>query len=84
MTINDELLKILVCPVNHQPLRLLNESELSAFNQRIENQEVTNVSGKTVDSVCSGALIEEKSGRIYPIIDSIPVLLIDESILYTQ
>lgn len=75
-----ELLNILVCPETKQPLRMLNQAELSELNLKIQSGEVFNRSGVKCIHEVSGLLVRE-DGRVgYQVRDGIPVMLVEESL----
>lgn len=84
MPVDGKLLEILCCPVSKTPLRHLEVSRLEKLNKAIEAGEVQYVRGEKVSTPLSEALITEDSKVIYPIEDSIPVLLEDRGIGTTQ
>ena len=84
MPVDGKLLEILCCPVSKTPLRHLESSRLDKLNRAIESGEVQTVNGKAIDAPLPEALITEDSKVIYPVIDSIPVLLEDRGIGTTQ
>lgn len=77
---DSRLLDILVCPVSHEPLRLLGGDALAALNRAIEAGGVSNVGGDSVRQRLSAALVTRDDQLIYPIEDDIPVLLADQAI----
>ena len=78
--IDNELLKILACPDTHQPLAQAGEALLKSINERVSAGECTNVGGTKVEEPLEGGLVREDGKIVYPIRDSIPVLLVDEGI----
>ncbi|RMG43511.1 MAG: hypothetical protein D6719_03680 [Candidatus Dadabacteria bacterium] len=80
MKIDSELLEILVCPESHQPLEIAEEQLIRELNEKIEKGELKNHSGDTVKNSFSGGLIRQDKKALYPIVDDIPVLLIEERI----
>ena len=82
--IGKDLLDILVCPENHMPLKLAEEALVKQLNTLAAAGKLTNASGKKVDHKLDGGLIREDRAVLYPIIDDIPVLLIDERISLDQ
>ena len=57
------------------------EGELIArLNEAIAAGELRNQGGQPVDNPLDGGLIREDSTLLYPIVDGIPVLLVDEAI----
>lgn len=78
--IDKDLLDILACPQSHQGLREATATDLAALNARIGRKELRSAAGKTIDAPLQGALIREDGKRLYPIVDGIPVLLVDEGV----
>ncbi len=78
--IDKELLEILACPETHQHLAEADQAALDALNAKIEAGTVTNVGGEAVTEKVEGGLVREDGKIVYPIRDSIPVLLIHEGI----
>lgn len=71
---------ILVCPSDHTPLAAAEKSLLSKLNQAIAAGRVKNRAGRLVEEPLEGGLVRRDQTLLYPIIDNIPVLLIDEAI----
>lgn len=74
--LHQELLDILVCPQNKMRVSLADQSLVDQINEGCE---------KKID----GGLIREDRTILYPIVDGIPIMLIDEAIslegcLYVQ
>jgi uncharacterized protein YbaR (Trm112 family) len=78
--IDDELLKILVCPEDKTPVRPATAEEIGALNQRIETGALKNRSGQAVTEALTEGLVREDGRYLYPIRDDIPVMLVDEAI----
>ena len=78
--IDKDLLQILACPETHQPLAEADAALLERVNTRIGAGECKNVGGNPVEEKLDGGLVREDGKILYPIRDSIPVLLIDEGI----
>lgn len=78
--IGEDLLEILRCPQNKSRLRLADADVLDPLNSAIAAGTVTNQSGTKIAEPLTGGLVREDGQVLYPIIDDLPVLLIDESI----
>ncbi len=82
--ISDDLLSILVCPDNRTPLALADESLLGALNQAITAGRLKNNAGDDVTEKLSAALVRQDRMVAYPIVDRIPILLLDAGIPLRQ
>lgn len=80
MPIDAELLEILVCPESRQPMQLASESILESLNSEIEAGRLRNRGGDVVEKRIEEALLREDGEILYIIEDSIPIMLIDQSI----
>lgn len=78
--IRKDLLDILVCPESHQSLREMSAEEVAALNRRIEGGEVKNRGGQVVKEVLQGALLRQDGRYAYPVLNHLPIMLIDEAI----
>lgn len=78
--ISKELLDLLVCPESRMPLKLADEELLARLNQAIAAGKVKNRSGQQVTESLAGALVRQDGNVLYPIIDDIPIMLVDEAI----
>jgi len=78
--IDPELLKIMCCPENHQPLAAAESAIIEKINQRIATGQLQNRAGQTVVEKIDGGLIRADKKFLYPIRHEIPIMLIDEAI----
>ncbi len=79
--IDKQFLDLLVCPENHMSLRLADEALVARLNASIAAGTLVNCGGQVVREAIQGGLVREDGRRLYPIMDNIPVLLIDEAIV---
>ncbi len=79
-TVDQELLDILVCPETKQPVRRAGSDLLDLLNRAIDAGEVKTRDGKLVEDRIEEGLVREDDGVLYPVRDSIPIMLIDEAI----
>ena len=84
MPIDPELLAILVCPENHQPVRPAEEELLARLNERVAAGEVRTRAGQAVESPVREALVREDGKCLYVVEDGIPNMLIEERIDLTS
>jgi len=78
--IRDEFLALLRCPADRQPMVLADDSLVSALNESIAAGRLKNKGGDTLARAIDGAVLRQDRQLAYPIIDGIPVMLIDEAI----
>lgn len=80
MAISDELLAILRCPENRTVLHRADETQIAQLNGKIAAGKLKNRGGQTVEGAMDGGLIRQDGAFLYPIVDGIPKLLVDEAI----
>jgi len=80
MPIDNELLEILVCPETQQPVTLASPEVIEPLNAEIEAGRLRNRGGKVVEDPIAEGLLREDGRILYIIDDSIPIMLIDQSI----
>lgn len=80
MSIHADLLEILVCPKSKRPLELASDDRVAELNASIAAGKVRTVGGQVVERPLEGGLVTEDGTVIYPIVDDIPVLLVEEGI----
>ena len=78
--LDPELLEILVCPETKARVHLADDALVERVNGAIEGGHLTNRGGLKVGQRIDGGLIREDRKLLYPIIDGIPVMLIDEAL----
>ena len=79
-----KLLDIICCPLTKLPLQLLDSERLARLNAAILAGEIKNHAAKDLAEELAEALVTRYGRLIYPIRDSIPVLLEEESIDWNQ
>ena len=84
MPVDGKLLEILCCPVSKTPLTMLGRKKLDKLNTTINSGDALFVDGEKVTDPLPEALITEDGKVIYPVQDSIPILLEEKGIGTTQ
>lgn len=82
--IGKELLDILVCPERRTPLTLADENLVAALNQAVAQRRLNNQAGEPVEKMLEGGLVRDDHAVVYPVIDGIPIMLVDEAIPLDQ
>jgi uncharacterized protein YbaR (Trm112 family) len=79
-----DFLAMVRCPENRTPLALADESLIARINRAIAERRVKNRAGQLVGRRLDGGLVREDRAVLYPIVDRIPILLLDEGIVLNQ
>jgi len=82
--VSKELLDILVCPERRTPLFLADERILAAVNRAVAEGRLKNRAGDRVEKPLEAGLVRDDRAVLYPVIDGIPIMLIDEAIPLDQ
>lgn len=83
--IDKDLLDILACPETKQELELADAALIEKINGAINQGKIKTRSGQKLTSPIDGGLVQKKDRKyLYPIVDEIPVLLIEEAIPLEQ
>jgi uncharacterized protein YbaR (Trm112 family) len=82
--IRPELLKVLVCPENRTPLTLAGDELVARLNRAVTEGRLTNKTGRKVEKPMDAGLVRADGAVLYPIVDEIPMLLVDEGIPLDQ
>ncbi len=82
--IDKAFLEILVCPKTHKPLQLADQRLVTQLNDQISARKLRNAAGELVESHMEAGLHCPDAGLLYPILQGIPVLLVDEAIPLDQ
>ena len=80
MPIDNELLEILACPESRQTVALASAEVLEALNSEIAASRLRNRGGDVVEKQIEEGLLREDRKILYIVDDSIPIMLIDQSI----
>jgi uncharacterized protein YbaR (Trm112 family) len=80
VTVDPELVEILVCPETRRPVRVASVDELARVNAGVRDGTLRNRSGARVEHELSEALVREDGRVLFPVDDGIPSMLIEESI----
>lgn len=80
MNLDPDLWKILCCPETKQALTALDTETLATLNRKIAAGEVRNKGGAPVQHPLDGGLLRSDGRVLYPIRDTIPLMLVEEGI----
>jgi uncharacterized protein YbaR (Trm112 family) len=78
------LMKILVCPETRRALVEVDAGVLVRLNQAVAAGKVRNQGGRPVEKPLEAGLMSVDGPVVYPVVDGIPVLLIEEAIRLEQ
>jgi uncharacterized protein YbaR (Trm112 family) len=84
VSLNEQLLDIVCCPVTHSPLMPMPKDRLEYLALAIERGEIRDRGERTLTEPLAAALVTRDGKLAYPVIDDIPVLLEDRGILMAQ
>ena len=76
----DVSLSLLRCPEDHSPLVKADEELLARINARIRAGDLVNRGGQRVERPLEGGLVREAGDLLFPVVEQIPVLLLEEAI----
>ncbi len=82
--ISQELLKMLVCPDDRTTLTPADPAVIQAANRRIAEGSLRNRVGRVIERQFDAGLIREDGKLLYPIVDDLPIMLIDEAVPLEQ
>ena len=80
MSINQEFLELLRCPLTQQALVNCNKEVIEALNTSIDNGTLKNKKGIIIQDRIKDALYSDSCNSVYLVNNQIPVLLVDEAI----
>jgi uncharacterized protein YbaR (Trm112 family) len=75
-----DLLEMLACPETKEPVHVAEAGLIAKLNEAQKAGLLKNRAGKTVEQPLQEGFIREDKAYLYPVIDGIPVMLIDEAI----
>jgi uncharacterized protein YbaR (Trm112 family) len=84
MPINNELLRILCCPVTKVPVRVLPHDQVLLLNEQIAQGVLMYANGRLVEDPVEEALITTDKRIIYRVEDGIPMMLVEMGIPTSQ
>jgi uncharacterized protein YbaR (Trm112 family) len=78
--IDKDLLAILCCPETKQSVVLADDGVVQKINSDIKAGTAVSRHGAKVVNAIDGGLVREDGKYLYPIIEDIPIMLIDQTI----
>jgi uncharacterized protein YbaR (Trm112 family) len=82
--IRNDLLNMLVCPEDQSSLSLASTELIARMNRAIARGQLQNRAGQKIEKLLSGGLLRADQSLLYPIMDEIPMMLVDEAIPMDQ
>ena len=79
--ISQELLSILVCPESKEQVNLASDQILEKLNEAIAQGRLLKKSGQKADQSLSAGLLRIDNKVLYPIVEGIPVMLVEEGLV---
>ena len=84
MPVKEDLLEILCCPKSMEALSVVDAAVIEKINEQIAAGGVTYENGDPVKEPLDEGLVTKSNDRIYAVKDSIPIMLVDESLPTAQ
>jgi uncharacterized protein YbaR (Trm112 family) len=78
--IPDDLLKLLVCPEDRSPVTVASTALIARINDAIGRRLLKNRADRILERPLAGGLLRGDQAVLYPIVDEIPMMLVDEGI----
>ncbi len=78
--INDTLLGLICCPETRQSLKSASPDLLAKLEALRSEGSLRNRAGRRIEDPLDDVLVREDGAIAYPVVDGIPVLIIDEGI----
>jgi len=82
--LHETTLAMLRCPQDRTRLRAAEPALVARLNVAIAAGRLRNQAGQRVERRIDGGLVREAADLVYPIVDQIPVMLVDEAIPLAQ
>ena len=82
--ISPEFVRMTRCLATHSPLHLAEDRMCQRINAKISQGRIRNRAGRPVENKVDAGLINQDGSLLYPILDDIPQLLLDEAIPLSQ
>jgi uncharacterized protein YbaR (Trm112 family) len=84
MPVKEDLLEILCCPKSMESLKVIDAAVIAKINEQIAAGGVTFENGEALKEPLEEGLVTASHDRIYSVKDSIPIMLVDESLPTAQ
>jgi len=80
VSISQELLELLCCPITKKPMKILDADKIKVVNEAIKTGKIVNAEGQAVSETITEAIISIDNATIYRVDDDIPVMLVGSGI----
>jgi len=80
----DDVLALLACPQDHQPLQRAPEALVTLLNQEIARKCLRDATGSLVQDQMDAGLLHADGLRLYPVVAGLPVLRPEAAIVLTE
>ena len=78
--VHDDLIKMLICPETHQPVKPAPAVLVAALNERVRQSTLRDVGGEAVERELEEGLLRDDGRVVYPVFDGIPRMLVERGI----
>jgi uncharacterized protein YbaR (Trm112 family) len=82
--LSEEFVRLMCCPEDRTPLTQADAALIACLNESIRAGRLKNRGGLPVSDRLDGALVREDQAIAYPIVQDLPILVVDEGIPLEQ
>jgi uncharacterized protein YbaR (Trm112 family) len=78
--VREDLVRMLVCPETHQPVKPAPAALIAALNERARRGALRDKGGEPVERELEEGLLRDDGQVVYPVFDGIPRMLVERGI----